>query len=242
MSAQTKQTRYGQLAHVAKGNGWELDPTATLRLALGDEVQNPYVWLHDAPDGGQWRVEFDFQVRGGNSWSVTYGDRLHGLTVTYVDERGNKQHPLGEQRYDFDRELSLARPSKYSSEELCALWLVTGRDANGELFTKDGRGRTLTERVKVFLADPALALWLTAERREHLRVWQEQLDAERKADAAERAKPLPIMVDSNEWFRLKYAALRAARAVADADGKSDLPALVNALVAATEDVAKVAAW
>jgi hypothetical protein len=216
---ETANTKF--VAYIA-ANGWTLDPTATiLKNHFGshaDRVQDPHVFVRPAAHGGFWRIKLDYSAP---SYSRTGFRRLQEVHVYYVPVLG--ENPPRR------RAATLKRPGKYGSFN--PLWVAL--DTTGQ--------QSLRKRAERLVANPDLAMWLSFQAKHDENVREAEWVEQRRRDRELRNRPLPVTVDEIEWAKLKYAAARAASAVERADGRSDLPALVAALRAATDAIEGVLA-
>jgi hypothetical protein len=249
MTQATKSDPRTALLDFAAAKGWVQDPSAYRKVGGYTKTiaQNPNVLLRSATHGGVWRVHFDFPVQRGYS-HTSEGKNLKEITLTYVapdaeviektfstDDSGGTfvaKIPVGKMAW------TLRRPRKYG---MGTSWLYEGTyDEN-----KGDSGNTLAARAKRLLENPDLVVWVAAQAKFEDEVRQAFAHAARQTDKAERARALPVTVDqdgyNSEWNKLARAAKDAAKAVAEADGKSNLPALVAALEAAVANVKAVLA-
>ena len=225
------------------GKGWKNDETAVRwARSVKDWVQDTDVWVRDAAHGGQWKLTLDYNSR------ERYGcrdDRLRSAYVSYIEPDakmvkpglGNEgddripltaetSHPFGD--WGYSKSLVIKNPGRYDHET----WLW---DATNPTTGK----RSLRDRVALFADNPDLAVWAAGViKRQHDTDLDNRVAAQRE-DQELRARRLPVTVSQecdrrnpwtdpvSEWWTLAQALKESAVAVAAADGKSDLYALVR---------------
>ena len=218
---------------LVKSNGWVLDPTSTVwsRYSAEGKKQDPWSYVRLAADGtGKWRIKLDYSVKGGYE---STGNLLQSVELHYVpgtvefDENGEPKEAT-RRRIDI---LTNSDRSKWSGTSY--LW---------EALADDDRDLSLRQRAELLVKNPDLAAWLALEAKYQADERLHEDILRRREDRELRERPLPITVDAEEWWKLTYPLARVAKAIKDADGKSDLPALLEELrqvTAAVEAVVKV---
>lgn len=199
--------------------GWLPDPTVTAAsraYGLGERKQHPHAFVRDAERGGQYLIVLDYVVK--DSYGGRYDDRLRGVDVYY-------------------------RATPDSDRKLVAALLTPGKWRRGSgLFQILGPG-TLRQRAERLIKDIDLALWLGKEADFAERLKTDALMEEQRQDRKDREAPLPVTVSQegcgSEWKQLTNALKTAACRVDDADGKSDLPALIVDVHVALDNVRAV---
>lgn len=236
MSASTKiNARTAFLAHL-KANGWVLDRTHTftktdygrnpqgIRTATETRVQEPFSYTKPAAHGGRWRIVLDYERR--DSWHSTIGNTLRGITVGHITSE--KVYDNGKLSV---RHIGYLKPNRrYNSTN----WLTEVLLAHGLL--------SLRKQAEYLAIHPDLIVWLALEA-EHVDKVKKRADMDaRIADQKAREQNLAVTVgqegygSDNEWWVLSKALQTAANAVVNADGKTDLPAALDALLAAVAAV------
>lgn len=211
--------------------GWTLDTTAVRidcwgrfdRMEEDRRVQSlqqhPFVFVRPAADGGWWELELDYVSRDygySSSSSRSFNKALLGAKL--------KRFTAEADQVEFESALS-GYPSYPEGAAILQRQSTAGyASTNWVTAVASDNGReTLRAQVLALATDPETVLWLAAERMHNETL---ALLAARQAyqEAQEaRRRPLP-----EGWDELKTAA----RAVAKADGLTDLEAVTTALKAA----------
>lgn len=223
---------------ILKEHGWTQDESRTYRVGYrrsyrgpdNREVRvHPGHWVKPAIDGGTWKLYLNYEVPG--SYSTRFDNRLRDAQLTY-----QPADPEAKKRY---WRLSTPTRSRYYQPLPEPLYAVLGGG---------NETASLRERVELLVRNPELAVWLAMEEQHTRKLEAEKRVEQMRRDREERARPLPITVEhdpetaswkSTPWRELTNRAERAAKAVAGADGKSDLYALVDELEAATAAIREV---
>lgn len=231
MSTSTKtNAREAFVAHVL-ANGWTVDTTAILtksdytrneygaRTTTYTSYQQPFTYTRPAVHGGRWRITLNYTVDTG--WASTRTTTtLRGVTVRHIaDDEQPDEHGRIEGR--------LLGKLKAQSKWQETKWL-----------TATLPGSTLRNKAEALVTNPDLAVWVALAAKHDHDVAQDAVWAQRLQDRKERERPLAITVpqegygEGNEWRTLAATLYSASKAVSDADGKTDLPAALDALKAA----------
>lgn len=225
-----------RMLEFATANGWEKDPTAQRPGAgFGRQMeQDPYAFMKAADNGGSWRIKLDYRERGG-SWSTSYGNLLQQVGITYVDANGERPF-LKTVGWEHFPDFILSRPGRYDLYN--GLWAALGSGKPD---------RSLPKRAELFLKDPDLAMWLGAEKNHEEQLLLDEHKKLKDAEYELRARPLPITVpksvkwtsDEVSFDKLADKLVEAAKAIEDANGKSDLPKLMADMELAYDAVVNV---
>ena len=208
--------------------GWTLDPDATIPGYFGDTVEpSPYHFIKEI-DGGRYRIFLDYQVKYG------YRPDYHGPTLRYVklEHRSPDPHQVTGESY-WRHVVTLGRPTGYDTRYLKNIWQVCS-------ISED---TPMKARAELFIADPLLCAWLAAETDYADELEKREARRLERIDLKERRRPLPVTVSQgeywSEWSELTRKLVKAANAIHDADGKSDLYALAADAAEALSNVAAV---
>lgn len=201
--------------------GWLLDTEAT---AGQEPRQDPHAFVRRAADGkGTWHLLLDYIVEGG--WQYRHDNTLRGLRLTLVPDSTDPETPAGRNR---SWRMENTARTTYDPHNL---WQVTGRDIGNDY------GRALRMRAERVGADPDMVVWLAMEEGHRQRQAQQQAEERRRAEYEARTRPNPaIGVAMDDWRRRVYTLKRKTEALYQADGQTDVPALLAELEAALEAV------
>ena len=210
--------------------GWELDTTAvrvdsynrfdtlTEERRVQAMEQHPFMFVREDADGGWWQLELDYVSRDYSYYSSrrSFNKALLGAKLRRFTPSADEVH--------FDNALS--GYASWSKGKVVLQKQSTAGYASTNWVTAvaaQGGRDTLRAQVLALATDPGLVVWLAAESE-----WEaDQAEAARRrarrAEEEARQAPLPA-----GWDELKVAA----KAVAKADGLTDLKAVKAALEAA----------
>lgn len=237
MSPKEKLTAREKTIAILREHGWVNDPTATRSAGYGGKrVSDPDTFVRNAASRiGQWRISLDYST--SDSWSSFYNDIVKKAEVWWVGLDGKKDHPFHEAKPSWAGVVSglfLRKPSRYDGTNLSLYEALRFNDGSIEPTTR--------QAIELFVKNPDLAIWVAGE---HAYAQKVAAAAEREQDEEhrrERAKPLRIKVSPEEWRETTRRLSIAAQKVANADGMSDLVALVTELNEVAELVTLYTEW
>ena len=214
-----------------KQNGWVNDPHAKINKGYRTEewVQDPYTFIRLAADGvGKWRIKLDYSVKG--SYYSSTGNLLQEVRLFYIpaDVQLDKQGRVTNAKY-VDT-LKNSDRSRYSSTS--HLWQALD-DENAS------KPLSIRQRAERLVKNPDLAAWLAAESSHKADVARREEIRLSLIDRELRDRPLPITVEGDEWWNLTYEVKKLSNQLHSADGKTDLPAVIESLKTALANVEAV---
>lgn len=219
-----------EMVDTVVGLGWSLDTTAVRNSygyhfdGLSEErrvaylEQHPFVFVRPAADGGWWELELDYVSR-----EYSYGSRAKSFNKALLGAK-LKRFTAEADQVQFESAIS-GYPSYPQGAAILQRQSTAGYASTNwvtAVASENGRD-TLRSQVLALATDPETVLWLAAERMHNETL--ARLAARRAYQETEEARRRPL---PEGWDELKTAA----RAVAKADGLTDLEAVKTALKAA----------